>query len=76
MQLLGDMTFDHVNTWQIKNIISQLLQRLQSPNFVGTHMKVKWYHCHMSRDLLYFNYYFPICHSQRNFHEDYNHQSS
>ena len=56
MQPLGDMTFDHVNTWQIKNIISQLLQRLQSPNFVGTHMKGKWYHCHMSRDLLYFNY--------------------
>ena len=56
MQPLGDMTFDHVIAWQIKNIISQLLQRLQSPNLV-------WYHCFMSRDLLYFNYYIPICHS-------------
>ena len=29
MQTLGDMAFDHVITWQIKNIISQLLQSLQ-----------------------------------------------
>ena len=63
MQPLGDMTFDHVITWQIKNIISQLLQRLQSPNLVGTHMRAKWYHCYMSRDLLYVIYYIPLCHS-------------
>ena len=36
MQPLGNMTFDQVITWQIKNVISQLLQRLQSPNLVGT----------------------------------------
>ena len=63
MQPLGDMAFDHVITRQIKNIMSQLLQRLQSPNLVGTHMIVIWYHCYMSRDLLYFIYYIPICHS-------------
>ena len=63
MQLLGDMAFDNVITWQIKNFISQLLQRLKSPNLVGTHMRIKWYHCYMSRDLLYVIYYIPICHS-------------
>ena len=31
-----------------KNIISQLLQRLQSSHLVGTHMTVKLYHCYMS----------------------------
>ena len=36
MQPLGNMTFDQVITWQIKNVISQLLQRLQSSNLVGT----------------------------------------
>ena len=41
MQLLGDMAFDQVITCQIKNIISQLLQGLQSPNMVGTHMRIK-----------------------------------
>ena len=30
MQPLGPMDFDHVITWYIKNIISQLLQRLQT----------------------------------------------
>ena len=60
MQPLGDMVFDHVITCQIKNIISQLLQRLQSLNMVGTHMRIKWYHCYMS---LYVIYYIPICHS-------------
>ena len=63
MQLLGDMAFDQVITCQIKNIISQLLQGLQSPNMVGTHMRIKWYHCYMSRDLLYVIYYISICHS-------------
>ena len=53
MQLLGDMAFDNVITWQIKNFISQLLQTLKSPNLVRTHMRIKWYHCHMSLDLLY-----------------------
>ena len=62
MQPLGDMAFDHVINWQIKNIISQLLQRLQSPNLVGTHMRIKWYHCYMSQGLLYVIYYIPICH--------------
>ena len=41
MQPLGDVTFDHVITWQIKNITSQLLQRLQSPDSVGTHVRTK-----------------------------------
>ena len=68
------MAFDHVITWQIKNIISQLLQRLQPPSLVGTHTRIKWYHCYMSGYLLYVIYYIPICHSQCNFHEDYNHQ--
>ena len=63
MQPLGDMTFDHVITWHFKIIISQLLRRLQSPNLVGTQMRVKWHHCYMPRDLLYFNYYIPKCHS-------------
>ena len=63
MQPLVDMDFNHVFKWQIKNIISQLLQRLQSPNLVGTHMRVKWYYCYMSRDLLCFIYYIPICRS-------------
>ena len=62
MQSLGGMAFDHVITWQIKNIISQLLRRLQSPNLIGTHMTIKWYHCYMSRDLLYVIYFIPICH--------------
>ena len=62
MQSLGGMAFDHVITWQIKNIISQLLRRLQSPDLIGTHMTIKWYHCYMSRDLLYVIYYIPICH--------------
>ena len=53
MQPFGDITFDHVITWQVKNIISQLLQMLQSPNLVGTHMRTKWYHCYMSRDFIY-----------------------
>ena len=63
MQTLGDMAFDHVITWQIKNIISQLLQRLQSPNLVGTHMRTKWYHCYMSQDLLHVIHYFSKCNS-------------
>ena len=63
MQTLGDMAFNHVITWQIKNIISQLLQRLRSPNLVGTHMRTKWYHYYMSRDLLHVIYYIPKCHS-------------
>ena len=62
MQPLGDMAFDHVITWQIKNILSQLLRRFQSPNLIETHMRIKWYHCYMSRDL-YVIYYIPICHS-------------
>ena len=41
MQPVGDITFDHVITWQIENIISQLLQRLQSRDLVGTHMRTK-----------------------------------
>ena len=41
MQPLGDVTFDHVITWQIKNIISQLLERQQSPDLVGTHTRTK-----------------------------------
>ena len=45
------MAFDHMITWQIKNI-SQLLQELQSSNLVGTDMGIKWYHDYMSRDLL------------------------
>ena len=36
---MGGMTFDHVMTWQIKNIISQILQTLQSRNLVVTHIK-------------------------------------
>ena len=63
MQPLGDMAFDHVITWQIENIISQLLHRLQSLNLVGTHMRVKWYHCYMSRDLFCVIYYIPISQS-------------
>ena len=63
MQPLGDMTYDHVITWENKSIISQLLQRLKSSNLVGTHMRTKWYHCYMSRDLLYVIYYIPFCHS-------------
>ena len=54
MQSLGGMTFDHVITWQIKNI-SQLLQRLQSPNLVGTHMRTKC--CHY-----YYVTRFIMCH--------------
>ena len=38
MQPLGDKAFDHVTTCEIKNIISQLLQRL---HLVGTHMRIK-----------------------------------
>ena len=65
MQPVGDITFDHVITWQIENIISQLLQRLQSRDLVGTHMRTKWYRCYMSRDLLYVIYYIILylCHS-------------
>ena len=78
MQRLGDIAFDHVIMWQIENIISQLLQILQSPNLVGTpenKIRIKWYHCYMPRDLLYVIYSILIYHSQRNFHGDYNHQS-
>ena len=57
MQPLSDMAFDHAITSQTKNIISQLLHRLQLPNLVGTHMRIKWYHCYMPRDLLYVIYY-------------------
>ena len=60
MQPLGDVTFDHVITWQIKNIISQLLERQQSPDLVGTHMRTKWYHYYMSQGLLYVIYYIPL----------------
>ena len=63
MQTLGEMAFDHVITWQIKNFISQFLQRLQSPNLVGTHMRTKWYHCYMSRYLLHVIYYIRKCNS-------------
>ena len=61
MQPLGDIAFDHMIMWQIKNILLQLLQRLQSPNLVGTYMRIKWYHCYMSQDLLYVIYYILIC---------------
>ena len=61
MQTLGDMAFDNVITWQIKNLTSQFLQRLQSSNLVGTHMRMKWYRCYMSRDLLHVIYYIPKC---------------
>ena len=57
MEPLGDMTFNHVTKWQIKNIISQLLQRL---HLVGTQVRIKWYHCYMSQDVLYAIYYIPI----------------
>ena len=63
MQPLGDVTFDHVITWQIENIISQLLERQQSPDLVGTHMRTKWYHYYMSQGLLYVIYYIPLRHS-------------
>ena len=63
MQQLGDMDFDLMITRQIKNVISQLSQRLQSPNLVGIHIKIKWYHSYMSRDLFYAIYYISICHS-------------
>ena len=63
MQPLGDVTFDHVITWQIKNIILQLLERQQSPDLVGTHMRTKWYHCYMSQSLLYVIYYITLLHS-------------
>ena len=63
MQPLGDIAFDHMNMWQIKNIISQVLQMLQSPNLVGTQMRIKCYPCYMSQDLLYVIYCIPICHS-------------
>ena len=63
MQPLGDMTYDHVITWENKSITSQFLQGLQSSNLVGTHIRTKWYHCYMSRDLLYVIYYIPFCHS-------------
>ena len=53
MQPLGDMAFDHVITWQIKNIISELLLILQSPNLVGTHMRVKWYRCFVTRFIIF-----------------------
>ena len=36
---------------------------LQLPNLVGTHMRTKWYHCYMSRDLLHVIYYIPQCNS-------------
>ena len=66
MQPLYDMAFDTVITWQITNIISQLLQRLQSSNLVGTDMRLSWYHGYMSRDLLLiiciFLYVIHICH--------------
>ena len=63
MQPLGDMKFNHVFTWENKNIISQLLQRLQSPNLVEIHMRTKWYHCYMSRDSLYVIDCILFCHS-------------
>ena len=63
MQPLGDMTFDHVITWQIKSIISQFLQRLQLPDSVGTHVRTKWYHCYMKQGLLYVIYYVLLRHS-------------
>ena len=62
------MAFDHVIAWQIKNVISQYSQRLQPPNLVGTHMPIKWYHCYMSRDLLYVIYYIPLCHSYMSYY--------
>ena len=62
MQPLGDMKFDHLITQQIKTIASQL-QRLQSPNLVGTNMRTEWYQCYMSRDLSYVICYIPLCHS-------------
>ena len=49
MQPLYDLTFDHMITRQIKKM-SQLLQRLQSPNVVGKDMRIKWYHGYKSRD--------------------------
>ena len=53
MQPLGDMAFDHVITWQIKNIISELLLILKSPNLVGTHLRVKWYRCFVTRFIIF-----------------------
>ena len=63
MQPLGDMAFDHVITWQIKNVMSQLSRRLQSPHLFGKHMRIKWYHSCMSRDLICVFYNIPICSS-------------
>ena len=40
MQSSGDMTFDNVNTWQIKSVLSQH-SRLESQNLVGIHMRTK-----------------------------------
>ena len=57
---IGCMTFDQVITWQIKNIILQLLQRLQSPDLVVTHMATRWYHCYMS--FIIFLYAIHLCH--------------
>lgn len=62
MQPLGGMAFDHVITWQIKNVISKILRRLQSRNLVGIHMRIKWYH-YVPRFRLHMIYYIPICHS-------------
>ena len=61
MQPLGDMTFYQMITWQIKNIISQHLQWLQSPKLVGTHVI-----CHviyyMSFIIFLYVIYMSTCH--------------
>ena len=57
---MGNMDFDRVIMWQIKNIIAQLLQRLQSSNLVGTHCHKIYFMSFII--FLYVIYYIPICH--------------
>ena len=59
MQKLDDVTFDHVMRWQIENIISHLLQRLESPNSVRTHTRrnvTRFLVCHLLYSFMSMSY--------------------
>ena len=57
IQLTDDWNFDHVIMWQIKNVTVQLPQRLQSPNVVRIHIRMKHCYYHTSRDKITWSRY-------------------
>ena len=57
IQSAGDSNADHMITWQIKNVIAQLSQRLKSKRqlskVVGVYIRTKHYHPYISRDVVW-----------------------